>query len=102
MPTTVPSSIAIELPRIVAVSTQRPRPVERCRPSPPLMALLREGVVRSVTPGDVAEEAGRLRVAAVRGVASSAVRDRRVRPVAGHDQCLVGGGEAPGPGSRNA
>src|ERR1700676_3476398 len=90
MPTTVPSSIAIELPRIVAVSTQRPRAVERCRPSAPMMALLREDVAWSVTPADIAEKTGRLRMAAGCGVAPSAVRDGRVRPVAGHDQSLFG------------
>src|ERR1700694_6299055 len=90
MPTTVPSSIAIELPRIVAVSTQRPRAVERCRPSAPMMALLREAVAWSVTPADIAEKTGRLRMAAVCGVAPSAVRYGRVHPVAGHDQSLFG------------
>src|SRR6202162_1565409 len=90
MPTTVAARAAIELPSTVAVSTQRPRAVERRRPSAPLMASLRVGVAESVTPGDVAVEAGGLRVAAVRGVALAAVADGGVRAVAGHDQRLLG------------
>src|SRR5579872_400583 len=89
MPTTLPSSMAMELPSTVAVSTQRPRPVERRRPSAPLMAPAGCGF-GSVTPRDVAEEPGGLGMPAVGGDTRSAVGDGGVDAVPGHDHRRLG------------
>src|SRR5580704_11888818 len=92
MPTTLPSSWAIALPSTVAVSTHFPRPVERCRPSAPVMAATGSGA-GSVTPRDIAEVAGGFGMAAVCGDTRAAVGDRGVDAVPGHHHGVLGEGE---------
>src|SRR5450755_2577501 len=89
MPTTVASSCAIELPRTVAVRTQRPRAVERCRPAD-VPVPIGPTEPASVTPLDVTEVAGGLRVTVVSGDTRSARGDRGDRSVAGEDDGLLG------------
>src|SRR5579862_5749205 len=90
MPTTLPSSCAIALPSTVAVRTQRPRPVERRRPSAPLMAAATGCGAGSVTPRDVAEVAGGFGMAAVCGDPSPAFGDRGDSAVSRHHDRVLG------------
>src|ERR1019366_8572185 len=77
MPTTVASSCATALPSTVAVSTQRPRAVLRWRAADSSVERAPGEDPDSVTPLDVAVEAGRLRVSLVRCDAAATGGDRR-------------------------
>src|ERR1035437_1746725 len=89
MPTTVASSCAIALPSTVAVSTQRPRAVLRWRAADSSVERAPGEDPDSVTPLDVAVEAGRLRVSLVRCDAAATGGDRRGRAVPGEHECFL-------------
>src|SRR5579864_3697876 len=88
MPTTVASSCAMALPSTVAVSTQRPRAVPRCRPSEPCEALTSADDPASATPLDVTKEARGLGVSLVRGDADATRSDGRRCAVPGEHDCF--------------